>query len=63
MDIKVVGKCFFEEGSNHIVDAAGIRIPAKSVIICKKSPFIITDGGDINLFAGGEMDIIYKATD
>ena len=55
MDIKVVGMCFIEDGSNLIVDAAGNKIPAKSAIIC------INDDGDINLFAGGEMGVIYQA--
>ena len=63
MDIKVVGKCFFKEGSDLIVDGAGNRIPAKSVSFCKKRPFIITDDQDINLSAGGEMDVIHQATD
>ena len=63
MDIKVVSKYFIEEGSNLTVDAAGNRIPAKSVIFCKKRNFIITDDGDIDLFAGGGMDVIYQAAD
>ena len=63
MDIKVVSKCLIEQGSDLIVDAAGKRILAKSVIFCKKRPFIITKDGDIDLFAGGEMDVIYQATD
>ena len=61
MDIKVVAKCFIEEGSGLIVDAAGNRIPAKSVIFCKKWPFIITEDGNIDLFAGG--DGCHQATD
>ena len=63
MDIKVIGKCYIEQCSDLIVDTAGNRIPAKSVIFCKKRPFIITEDGDIDLFVGGEMDVIYQATD
>ena len=63
MDIRVVGEHFIEEGSGLIVNAAGNRMPAKSVIFCKKRPFVITEDGDINLFAGGEMDVIYQAAD
>ena len=63
MDLKVVGKCFIEQGSDLMVDAAGNTIPAKSVIFCKKRPFIIMKGGNIDGFAGEEMDVIYQATD
>ena len=63
MDLKIVGKCFIEEGSDLIVDAAGNRIPAKSVIFCKKRPFIITEDGDIDKFAGEEMDVFYQVAD
>ena len=61
MDIKAVSKCFIEQGSDLIVDAAGNRIPAKLVIFCNKRPFIITKDGDIDGFAGEEMDVIYQA--
>ena len=63
MDIKVVSKCFIKQGSDLIVDAAGNRIPAMSVVFCQKRPFIITEDGDINRFAGEEMEIICQATD
>ena len=63
MDLKIAGKCFFEQGSDLIVDSAGNKIPAKSVIFCKKRAFIITEDGNINKFSGEEMDVIYQATD
>ena len=63
MDLKIVGKCFTEQGSDLFVDLAGNRIPAKSVIFCKKGPFIVIKDGDIDKFAAEEMDVIYQATD
>ena len=63
MDLKIVSKCFIEQGWDLIVDSAGNRIQAKSVIFCKKRAFIITKDGDINKFAGEEMDVIYQAAD
>ena len=57
MDLKIAG--FTEQGSYLIVDAAGNKIPGKSVIFCKKRPFIITKDGDISRFAGEEMNVIY----
>ena len=59
----MAGKHFIEQGSDLIVDAVGNKIPAKTVIFCKKRPFIITKGGDINTFTGEEMDVIYQAAD
>ena len=63
MDLKIAGKCFIKQGSDHLVDLAGNRIPVNSVIFCKKRAFIITDNGDIDKFSGEEMDVIYQATD
>ena len=63
IDIKVVGKCFTEQGSDLIVDAEGNRIPAKSVNFWKKRPVIISIDGDINRFAAKEIDVIYQAAD
>ena len=61
MDLKIAGKCFIEQGSGLMVDSAGNRILATSVIFCKKRAFMITEDGDINKFAGEEMDVIYQA--
>ena len=63
MDFKIARKCFIEQGSDLIVDSAGTKIPRKSIIFCKKSPFIITEDGDIDKFSGEEMDVIYQASD
>ena len=61
MDLKIADKCFIEQGSNLNVDAAGKKIPDRSVICCKKRAFIITKDADINKFVGEEMDVIYQA--
>ena len=63
MDLKIASKCFIEQDAYLIVDAGGNEIRAKSVIFCKKRAFIITKGGDIDKFAGEEMDLIYQAAD
>ena len=57
MHLKIASKYFIDQGSDLIVDAAGNKIPAKSVIFCKKRAFIITKDGDINKFAGEKMDV------
>ena len=63
MDLKIAGKCFIAKHSDIIVDSAGSRIPAKSVIVCKEKAFIITKDGDIDRFSGKSMGIIYQAAD
>ena len=63
MDSKIARKCFIVQGSDLIVDTAGTKIPAKSIIFCKKRAFIITEDGDIDKFSVEEMDVIYQASD
>ena len=63
MDLKIASKCFFKQGSDLTVDAEGNKILANSVICLKKRAFVITEDGDIDRFAGKEMDVIYQAAD
>ena len=48
MDFKVAGKCFIEQESCLVVDASSNRLPAKSVLFCRMTPFMITEDGNIN---------------
>ena len=63
MDFKVAGKCFIKQGSGLVVDTAVNRLPARCVLCCSMAPFIITEDGDIDNFAGGKVDTIYQADD
>ena len=63
MDLKVTGKCFIEQESGLVIDEAGNKLLAKSVMICQITPFVITEEGDINNFTGGKMEAIYQADD
>ena len=63
MDFKIARKSFIEQGSDLIVDSVGNKIPAQSAIFCKKRVFVITEDRDIDTFSGGEMDVIYQASD
>ena len=58
----MAGIYFIEQDSHLIVDSAGNRIPAKSVMFCKKRAFVITEDGDIDKFSGEETDAIFQAT-
>ena len=61
MDFKVTGKCFIKQESGLVIDEAGNKLPAKSLMFCKMTPFGITEEGDINNFTGGKMETIYQA--
>ena len=43
-----------------MVDTSGKRLPAKSVLFCRMTSFVITEDGAINNFAGGKVDDIYQ---
>ena len=50
-------------GSGLMVDTSGNRIPTKSVLFCRMTPFIITWDVDIDNFPGRKVDAIYQADD
>ena len=52
-----------KKDSDLIVDSAGSRIPAKSVIVCKQKAFIITVDGGIDKLSAESISVIYQATD
>ena len=60
MDLKVTGKCFVKQESGLVIDEAGNKLPVKSVKLCKMTPFIIIEEGDISNFTGGKMEAIYQ---
>ena len=63
MDLKGTGKCFVKQGSGMVTDEAGNKLPVKSILFCKMTPFIITNDGNIDKLKGGKMDVIYQADD
>ena len=63
MDLKGKGKCFVKQGSGMVVDEAGNKLPAKSILFSKMTPLIITEDGNIHKFKGGKMDAVYQADD
>ena len=63
MDFKVAGKCFVEQGSVLLVVVLGNRLPAKSVLFCRMTSFMITKDGDIDNFEGAKVDAIYQVDD
>ena len=51
-DFKVIAKCVIEQDTGLVVDGAGTKLPARAVIMCKMTPFVITEAGDIDYLAG-----------
>ena len=45
------------------MDEAGNKLLAKAVIICKMTPFIFTEEGDIDYLAGSKMETVYQVDD
>ena len=42
---------------------AGNKLPAGSVIMCKLTPFVITEDGDIDYEGGVKMEMVYQTDD
>ena len=49
--------------SGMVIDEAGNKLLVKSVMFCRMMPFVITEEGDIDDFAGGKMEAVYQADD
>ena len=63
MDFKVVAKCVLKQGTGLVVHDAGNNLPAMAVIMCKMTPFVITEDGDTDNLAGRRMESVYQADD
>ena len=59
MASQVAAKCFVEQDNGILMDEAGIKLQAKSMVICQMIPFVITNEDNTDHFAGGKMENIY----
>ena len=50
-----------EQDTGFLVDEAGIKLQAKSLVMCQMIPFWITKEGDSDHFTGGKMESVYHA--
>ena len=48
-----------EQETGFLVDEAGNKPHAKSVVTCQMTPFVITKEGNIDHFTGGTMENVY----
>ena len=49
IDLKIAAKCIFKHDTGLVIDEAGSKLPAKSMILCKMTPFIITEEETLNI--------------
>ena len=57
MENTIAAQCFVEQDTGLMLDMAGL------VIMCKLTPFIIMEDGDIDYLGGGKMEMVYQADD
>ena len=59
----IAAQCFVEQDTGLMLDMAGNKLPTGLVIMCKLTPFIIMEDGDIDYLGGGKMEMVYQADD
>ena len=63
MECRNAAQCFVEQETGLVLDMAGNRLPAGSVIMYKLTAFVIMENGDIDYVVGGKMEMVYQADD
>ena len=63
MEGTIAAQCFVEQKTGLVLDMAGNKLPARSVIMCKLTPFVIMEDGDIDYVGGGKIEMVYQADD
>ena len=63
MESTIVAQCSVEQDIGLMLDIAGNKLPAGLVIMCKLTPFVTMEDGDINYVRGGKMEMVYQADD
>ena len=63
MASQVTAQCFLEQETGFLVDETGNKLQAKSMVMHKSTPYVVTEEGDIDHFTGGKMENIYHVDD
>ena len=63
MASKVSVQCFIQQETGFLIDELGTKLHAKSMVMCKSIPYVVTEEGDIDHFVGGTMENIYHTDD
>ena len=63
MEGTIAAQYLVEQETGLVLDMAGNMLSAGSDIMCKLTPFVITEDGDIDYIGGGKMEMVYQADD
>ena len=63
MESTIAAQCIVEQDIGLVLDMAGNKLPAGSVIMCKLTALVIMEDSDIDYIGGGQMEMIYQADD
>ena len=55
--------CIHQPETDFYIERDCAALPAGTVIICKKKPFIVTVKLSVDEFLGGEIDVMYQVND
>ena len=61
MESTIAAQCIVEQNTGLVLDMAGSKLPAGSVIMCKLNVFAIMEDSDIDYIEGGKMEMVYQA--
>ena len=61
MESTIAAQCIVEQDTGLVLDMAGNKLPAGSVIMCKLTAFVIMEDGDIDYVGGSKMEMVYQA--
>ena len=59
MASKVSAQCFVQQETDFLIVESGNKMQAKSMVMCKSIPYMVTEEGDISHFIRGRMENIY----
>ena len=63
MESSIAAQRIVEQETGLVLDMAGNKMLAGSVIMCKLTPFVILKDGNINYVGGGRMEMVYWTDD
>ena len=63
MESTIVAQCFVEQDTGLMLDMTGNNLPARSLIMCKLTSFVIMEDSNINYVGGGKIEMVYQADD
>ena len=55
MTSQVSTQCFVQQETGFLIDETGNKLQAKSIMMCKSTPYMVTEEGNFDHFAGGKM--------